>query len=152
MRERAVPTADGYWVAEKFHHLAEILQDYDSNFELVWIPPDKRVNPEDDANAFAIVDKHQDFKPYIVMQISIHDDPSKVLAKLFEYDNRRHSKEQILNKIDLENKAAELMKLKAQEEEIEEQKDLIRFFARTRKHTIQMGKGVKLDSELRRLE
>lgn len=146
-----VPTSDGHWVSEDFARLAEIIQDYDEDMELVWIPPDKRTDPMDDRRAFAIVDNVQGLEPYVIMYIDINDDPKKVLAKLFENDVRRHSPEAVINRIDMANAAAELFRKKQQMEIAEEQADKIRFLFSSPLNYVKLDPGVKLDSHRRRV-
>lgn len=149
--ETKVPTADGYWVSEKFHRLAEIIQDYDHNMELVWIPPDKRTDHEDERRAFAIIDNVEDLKRHVIMYIDVNDDPQKVLAKLFQLDTRRRSPQAVLSSIDAMNAAAEAIRLKKQAEIIEEQVDKIKFLWRTPLNYVKLDPGVKLDSHRRRV-
>ncbi len=41
-----IPTETGRWVSEHYERLARVVQDYDPQFELRWIPPEARTDPE----------------------------------------------------------------------------------------------------------
>jgi hypothetical protein len=139
-----VPTETNHWVDENFARLAEILKDYDPALELRWIPPDKRVDPEDRERPYCIVDTRSN---YVIRHCNERDDPVAVLASIFNADNKHGN---VLNRIDAQNAATEAFRLKERIEQQEEQMDLAAFFMGTKKNYIQ-HKGVKFDDQMRRL-
>jgi RNA-binding protein YhbY len=66
--------------------------------------------------------------------------PHKVLAWLFDGDVVRHGAENVLKRIESEEKAKELLKFKRQEDELEDRIEMIEFLAsggRNKLHTVQ---------------
>ena len=106
---------------------AEILHDYNSNFELQFIP----ANAEDAINKpYRVVDNTPGV-PRSVVRYMTHQEmynPSKVLAEIWEGDFRYHSPDAIIDKLELEEKARKLMDLKKQEEKALEDEEILAFY------------------------
>jgi hypothetical protein len=104
---------DGHFVSQKQIRINEILQDYDPNLQLQWIPPDKR--SAQDA-AFRVVHFQPGRAPYLVCVADEADE--RLLARVFEADQANSPNK--LNYIENYNRALELTKLKEAEAEREE--------------------------------
>lgn len=135
--------ADGQWVSEKFERLASLIQDYDSNLELRWIPPDKRTR--DDKEPFVVFDK---ISNTIVLYAKEQDEPHLILAKLWGIDNAHHS---VLEKLEIQERAQKALDMKRWMDEQEEMANLAYFFKQSPLHTIRHN-GKKFDHNRRRIE
>jgi hypothetical protein len=142
----AVPTDDGHWVSEQFERLARIVSDYDPQFELRWIPPENRTELEDKAKPYVVWDTVTNSPVFFASEL---DTPVDILTRLFEGDNSKHD---VLKRIDAHNAAVEAMRLKEELDKREEQMEYAAWLIGTEKNYIQLGKGRKVDDQLRPLE
>lgn len=140
-----IPTDDGYWVSEHYERLARVVQDYDPQFELFWIPPDKRNNPEDIKNCYAIIE-HSPVGDVVVFHANELDTPESILERLFLSDNKHGN---VLERIDAHNNAIKAMQMKEQLDINEERMDKVAWLMGTEKNFIEMGRGRVLDDQLR---
>jgi hypothetical protein len=149
--ESFVPTPDGRWVSEKFERLASVIQDYDENLELRWIPPEYRTR--EDKKPFCIVHKNpQNGAEYTVLYASELDDPEDILARLWIGDTQRND---VLDYLDKREMAAEALRMKERMDIQELQQDFAAWLMKTDKNFINArhpitGEMLKLDSQLRR--
>ena len=138
-----IPTETGVWVNEHFERLARVVQDYDPQFELRWIPPAARTDPEDRKKPYVIWDL---FTNTPVLFASELDTPEDILARLFDADNKQGD---VLQRLDAHNAAVKAMQMKEQMDAAEEKREYIEFLIGTKKNYIQLGKGRKVDDQLR---
>lgn len=138
-----IPTETGVWVNEHFERLARIIQDYDPQFELRWIPPEARTDPDDRKKPYVIWDL---FTNNPVLFASELDTPEDILTRLFNSDNKYGN---VLDRLDAHNAAVKAIKLKEQMDLSEERKDYISFLVKTKKNKIQLGKKQFVDDQLR---
>lgn len=115
---------DGHFVSQKQVRIHQILQEYDSNLELQWIPPSDRSSKGD---AFRVVHRGPGRPAYVVLTASDVDE--RLLARVFESDQRTASRRlggdgNLLNFIDNYNAALELVKAKEAEERRAEDHEL----------------------------
>lgn len=135
---------DGSWVSERFYQLSEILQDYDKNLELRWIPPDKRETKFEKANPYVIVDTRTET---IVKYVSERDEPHLVLAEIFGMDNIHNDP---IRRLADQNAAIATFKLKEKIDHSEALRDEMNFLFGNQKSRIKHN-GVWYDDEMRRL-
>jgi|SRR5436190_5621458 len=137
-----IPTDTGEWVNEDYERLARIIQEYDSNLELRWIPPANRTR--------------EDRKPYVVVDTSTGtpvlyanelDTPTDILVRLVSSDN---SVGNVIDRMEAYEVASKLQQHKKWLDELEQAKDMANFMLNTPLHTIKIG-GVKFDNERRRM-
>jgi hypothetical protein len=140
-----IPTKDGYWVSEHYERLARVVQDYDPQFELFWIPPEQRETPEERKNCYAIVE-HNPLGDVVVFHASEMDTPESILERLFMSDNKHGN---VLERIDAHNAAIKAMQMKEELDAREEKKDQVAWLIGTKKNFIDMGNGRVLDDQLR---
>lgn len=145
-----IATEGGEWVNEDFARLAEVVRDYDEYLELRWIPPGQRDTDAEKKNPYCIIDTRSN---YIVMFASERDTPQTILARLFTADNKHGS---VLDRIDAENAAAEILSLKAKMDEEEMKKDFVSWLMQSEQNYIKVnhpitGEKVKFDDQLRRI-
>lgn len=147
-----IPTDDGQWVSEKFERLQRVIQDYDPNLELAWIPPANRTR--EDKKPFCVVHTNpQNGKRYTVLYASELDTPEHILARLWGADEKNGD---VLSNLDKHNEAAEALRLKAKDDKWEEMHDKADFLFNTEKHWINMGRDddgqlIRMDDSRRRI-
>jgi hypothetical protein len=129
------------FVSSDHQHFAEILQELKPTYSLVYIPKSARTAPEDDAKPWAILDKPENQREYIVRTMSDAEmkEPHKILAWLFDGDIVRHGAENVFKRIEAEENAKKLLELRKQEDDLEDRIEMIEFLAsggRGKKHTI----------------
>lgn len=140
-----VPSEDGRWVSERFERLARVVEDYDPQFELRWIPPEHRTDPEDVSKCFAVFDVLTNTPVFFAGEL---DTPESILARLFDSDNKHGN---VLERIDVHNAAVRALELKKEMDEAEERQERVAWYLKAahKKNYIEMGKGRVLDDNLR---
>lgn len=140
-----VPSDDGRWVSENFERLARVVQDYDPQFELRWIPPEQRTTPEERKHPYVVWDLVHNCACLFASEL---DTPEDILTKLFEGDNSKHN---VLERLDARNAAVRALEMKKQLDLAEENQEYVAWLVGTQKNFIQLGKGRKVDDQLRPL-
>jgi len=130
----------GEFVRDDHVRFAEILQDLKPTYSLVYIPQKDRKTPEDQQKPWAILDSPDNQAEYVVRYLSEEEmkEPHKILAWLFDGDIVRHGAENVLARIEAEEKAKQLMEYKRREDELEDMIELGEFMmtgGRDKKHT-----------------
>lgn len=126
-------TEQGF-ISVKHQRVAEIINEYDPDLLLVWIPPDKRI-PGDEGKEFAVLHtKHG--KQYVAMFVKEDEVDERLLAKLWAADEKNGN---VLSKLDAMNAAVQAMKLKEQMEIQAEKDDLAKSILKSPKHTYKHG-------------
>jgi hypothetical protein len=131
----------GEFVSDDHQRFAEVLKDLKPTYNLVYIPQKDRTTPQDHEKPWAILDKPDNQREYIVRTMSDAEmkEPHKIIAWLFDGDIVRHGAENVLKRIEAEENAKKLMELKRQEDDYEDRIEMIEFLAsggRNKKHTI----------------
>lgn len=124
--ENFVPTSDGRWVSAEYARMAQIIADYDENLELAWIPPENRELNEE--YPFAVV--HTDprtHERYVVLRIKETEFDHRILAKLWERDDRAGN---VLDKLDAQDAALRAIEMAKQMEKDDEARDLAAWMIR----------------------
>lgn len=135
------------FISTEHQAFAGILKDYNPNLSLVYIPAAER--EADIQFPFAIVEQAPGKEPYIVRYMTEQQmlRPQDILAWLFEGDLRRHRPVDVLARIELQEKAEELLKLKQREEELDDIADHVAFVStggRDKLHTFKMDKNTTI--------
>jgi hypothetical protein len=133
MNNTLIVADDGSWVNSKHERLASIIQDYDSEMFLVWIPYNMREAIQ--GPPYAILHRPRDRKEYIVFTITEEemDRPDEILAKLFRGDLTKNPN--ILADLDARNAAQEAIRLKEKMDAAEMRQDLVASIVGSHKHT-----------------
>ena len=115
----------GEFIDQRHAHLAQILRDYKSTYELVYIP--KKDRDATDTKPWAILEHHPKTGNHIVRYLSEVEmnDPAGVLEWVFNADLDRNRPQDVLARIENRENAERLMDLKRQEEELEDKLDLV---------------------------
>lgn len=140
-----VPTDTGRWVSEKYARLAEIVEDYDPQFELRFIPPEHRETLEDKKKCYVIWDLATNSPVLFASEL---DEPETILSRLFWSDNKQGN---VLDRIEAHNAAQEAFRMKEEMDRRAEAREKIAWLMGTRKNYINMGDGRVLDDQLRRI-
>lgn len=140
-----VPTDAGRWVSEKYARLAEIVEDYDPQFELRYIPPEHRETLEDKKKCYVIWDLATNSPVLFASEL---DEPETILSRLFWSDNKQGN---VLDRINAHNAAVEALRLKEEMDRRAEAREKIAWLVGTKKNYINMGNGRVLDDQLRRI-
>lgn len=145
MSNTFVPTDDGRWVSENYERLARVVQDYDPQFELRWVPPENRETPEERQKPYVIWDTKFN---NVVFYCSELDSPQEILSRLFLGDTTKHD---VLAVLDAQNAAARALEMKEQIDAAEERQEYISWLMATKKNYINLPGGRKVDDQLRPL-
>lgn len=132
---------DGTFVSQKQIRINEVLQDYDPNLQLQWIPPDKRSKKD---LAFRVVHFVPGRAPYAICFAEEADE--RLLARVFEADQTNSPNK--LSFIENYNNALELVRAKEDMEERQELHEMAAAVLRNNKssYTIKMN-GEVIDFE-----
>lgn len=136
----------GEFISDSHVHLAAVINDFNPDLHLVYIPKKDQTAFE---KPWAIVERSLHFGEHIIRYLSDEEmkNPSAVLAWLFNGDQRHNDTKSILQRIENEATAQQLLDLKRREEELEDVADHMGFYltgGRERKHTIQYDKTTKV--------
>lgn len=113
-----VPNTDGRWVSESFARLNEIVHDYNPWLDVGFLPSELQKTPFLQEHCYLVFDRRVNsavfyFKPSIP--------PEEILARIFKMDS---SKRDVLADLEMEERAAELYRLKVKDDEIRERAEL----------------------------
>lgn len=133
---------DGHFVSAKQVRINEILQDYDPNLQLQWIPPDRRSSND---LAFRVVCFPPGKPSYAICFAEEADE--RLLAKVFEADQANSPNK--LSYIDNYNKALELTRAKEEHERLQESHEMAASVIRNNKshYRIYNHRGELIDLE-----
>lgn len=152
MDDIIVATESGRFVSQKWMFLAEMLQDYNPNLELRWIPTELRA-PEDRDKSYMVVSKDRAGKEYVVLYASELDQPEEIMTRIINSDMKHGN---VLDRMEVRNNVHKLFQLRQQEEELAEKEDFSRWLVETKKTNPTFrdkdGSLVKLDSQLNRVQ
>ena len=124
---------EGYFISDNHRRVAEIVNDFDRNLEVQWIPPDKRDSLSEKEKPFRIIHRgHGDGQPYTVMELSDDEMNGKVIERLFQ---SRVDKNDIPAQVRAAQDAAKVLQLKRLQEEQEATRDFDVFRLKTPLHT-----------------
>src|ERR1044071_1228173 len=112
----------GHFVSEKHRIVAGIVNDYDANLRLVWIPPEKR--SFDEGQPFAILHFPDNATAYILRKLSEGDVNEHLIAWLWSNDNARNGRDLHGYLAALDN-AKKAMQLKKEQEDREQNNDFL---------------------------
>lgn len=138
-----IPTDDGRWVSENYERLARVIEDYDPQFVLYFIPPENRDGLDDITKCYAVVDTVTNSPIFYASEL---DTPEAILEKLFWSDNKQGN---VLERLDAHNAAIRALQLKEQMDLAEENKEYVSWLIGTEKNFINMGGGRVVDDQLR---
>lgn len=128
-----VPTETGHWVNENYARLSEIINEYDPNLQLAWIPPEHRT--VSDTKPYAVVHTNPANGKQYTMFFLTEDEmtrPDIILSRVFNGDIKNGADP--LARLEAEERGKQLMELKAKMEEAEERQEFIASVVGSHKH------------------
>lgn len=123
-------------ISEKHRRIAEIIQDYNPELSLMWIPTSQR--SEEDGPPFVIVHTMANGSQYPVMWIPEEqmDNPQAVLGRLFAGDAAKSGgADRVAKAIEAAEKADEIYRAKVNQERWDAKMDFMDFALKTPLHT-----------------
>jgi len=108
----------GHFISQEHRRVAEIINEYDSTLNLVWIPPGKRTG---ESHPFAILHSPDGKAPYIVRKVRESEVNEQLIAWLWSNDTQRNDPVSMLGAYE---SAQEALRLKRQLEAKEEQQEI----------------------------
>lgn len=123
-----VPTETGHWVNERFAQIAEVIQDYDSEMYLAWIPPERRI---DNSPPYAVIHHPANLGPYVMFHLNEDELDHRVLARIFRGDI---SKNDVIADIEASDRAKKVLELKQELERKEARLEFIKSVIKSKKH------------------
>ncbi len=122
--EIAEPLADGSWINSNIARIVEIIQDYDPNLEVRWLPRDQRAQGND---VFQIIEHCKDGADRVAF--TVKDEASfdeRVLNKIFEADMTKDKQRglTIQEKIEIANNTQKIIAAKKWQDKLEERQEL----------------------------
>lgn len=127
------PSDSGHFISEKQRRINEILQDYNPELELQWIPPGQR-NENDDP--FRVIHRPVGKPPYLICVAQEADE--RLLATVFKADQSNHDVN-LMTWLDNYNNAVEIYNAKKAEEQRAEDHDLAASVIRNSKSSYKHG-------------
>jgi hypothetical protein len=129
-------TPEGYFISAEHKRIAEIVNDYDQDLYLLFIPPARR-EPGD--HPYAVMHQPEGKAPYIAAYFDECDE--RILEHLFLNDTRRHD---MMAKIEAQELAQQLVDAKRREDIAAEKADMAKSMWRSPLHSYKHN-GKKLD-------
>lgn len=115
----ASPHSDGRWISDSVSRVVELIQEYDPNLEVQWIPPEHR---QEGDPAFRIMEKTKNGRMVIAFYVQDEKEfTPDILARIYRADAAK--KGNILSEVDAKNKAYREAREKKHREEREEMID-----------------------------
>jgi hypothetical protein len=111
----------GYFISEEHRIIAEIIQDYNPDLYLMWIPPDKR--DLNDTEPFAIVHMPPGKSQYVVRRCKDSEVDVRLLEWLWSNDQARGGTD-ILGRLEAHEAAKKAMQLKRDQEKLDAAQDI----------------------------
>ena len=135
-----IATPEGYFVSREHQRIAEIIQDYDRDLHLVFIPPRDRNHDDPNEKPFAVAHMPEGREVYIVFFSDTCDE--RILERLWRNDTNRTNP---LSDLEAQEAAKEAIKYKEQMDQMEQDADVARSLIRSPLHSYKInGKKINL--------
>jgi len=129
----------GKFVSVEHQRIATIIQEYDPDLYLAWIPPDKR--SFDDTQPFAILHKQPDGRMYVVRKVKEGEVNSDLIAWLWMNDSARQGTD-LTGRLEAQDAARRAVEMKRQIQKDDERRDFYKSVLRSPLNTYRHN-GVK---------
>lgn len=133
-----IATPEGYFVSREHQRIAEIIQDYDPDLYLVFIPPADRNHDDPTEKPWAVVHMPGGKAPYFVFYADECDE--RILERLWRNDQNVNNP---LSELEAKEAAQQAIKYKKEMEQLEMQADIAKSMIRSPLHTYRIN-GKKL--------
>jgi hypothetical protein len=116
-KDLPVPHDDGHFISDRVSRTVELIRQYDSNLDVVWLPPERRDNPNDPE--FYVVERMADGRTLPVFSIqSAEFMDERLLERIYETDALKQ--DDVLSAMDARNKAKrDMIMAEARDRELE---------------------------------
>jgi len=132
-----VDSRTGHFISEQHRLVAQLVQDYNPNLRVTWIPHGDRT-AADKGKEFCIIHTMPDGSEYVVMYVAETHMDNRVLGRLYDMDSSHTDHEKRLHFLDM---VAEAAKLRAEMNRREEAMDTVASVLKSPKHTYKMPSG-----------
>lgn len=131
----------GQWVNEKYQHIAEIINDWDSRLRLLWVPENLR-NPRDEYPYAVGFFENEFSEPHIILFVKEEELDARIIAKLFDMRDAAKDPQARLDNL---QRAEAIIREKANMEWREEQMEMAKTLIKSPLHRYRMRKGQVYD-------
>lgn len=127
-------TDSGHFISGKHQRVAEIINEYDSDLFLAWIPPENR--DETDVFPYVLIYFEPNGNGNAVSYWTEAELDERILEHVFENDFKKHSPNEIFDRMTAKNLARDLLTNKEIEDRYQEKLEFPKFLAETNLHTV----------------
>lgn len=120
----------GRFVSQEHQRIAEVINDWDENYFLAWVPPELRNN--DDTQPFAILERNPQGKLVVIRRLKEDEVNHNLIAWLWSNDTTRHD---VLYRLELQEKALKALELKKEMDTREEMAEFAQTVLKSPLHT-----------------
>lgn len=124
----------GGFINAKHERIARIISEYDPELELGWIPPANRDG--NDTQPFAIIHNHPNGTRQAISFWREDEIDERLLEWVFMNDFKKHSPDDVWNRMKASELAKELVEKKKIDDETQEQLEFAYFLEKTPLHTV----------------
>ena len=111
-------TDSGYFISEDHRRIAELINEWDSTIELLWIPPDQRIG---ETHPFALRHSPANRPPYIIAKLREDEVNADIIAWLWSNDTERQD---VVARMEKREAATIALKAKQELEQHEERTEI----------------------------
>lgn len=130
-------TVSGEYISQKMNRIQEIIQDYDPDLRLAWIPPKERT--VFDKFPFVLIHSPVGKPEYIAMTLKESEVNESLIARLFLHDNRNVS---VLERLEAEEAAHKALRLKEELDRREMRQEIVSTIIKSPLNTYHGPNGV----------
>jgi hypothetical protein len=137
-----VPHDDGHFISDRVSRTVQLIREYDSRLDVVWLPPERRENPNDPE--FYVVERMPDGRTLPVFSIqneSFMDE--RLLERIYENDAEKQGN--VMDALDARNKAKRDMMARESLDREAEMRDIAAHVLASRKSTYKANGKVYRD-------
>lgn len=127
----------GRFINQKHRRVAEVVNEYDPELELAWIPPESR--DEGDVFPYVVIHNHPNGDRQAVAYFTEDEIDERVIEHLFENDFRKHNPQDLFDKMEAHNLAVKLLEQKTIQEKYDAELDVVVSALKSGKHWYKHG-------------
>lgn len=127
----------GGFINAKHERIARIISEYDPELELGWIPPANRDG--NDTQPYCIIHNHPNGTRQVISYWREDQVDERILEWIFENDFKKHSPNEVWDRMKASELAKALLAKKKIEDETLEEIEFANYLAKTPLHTVKHG-------------
>lgn len=128
----------GHFISERHRAVAGIIQDWNPNLQLVWLPPDVRVAGDENKEFAVILTDPEHYKQEVVCYASPDEVDERLVARLYEMDTKRTD---VLSRLEYDERARRLLEARIEMERAEERAEITTSVLASNLHTYKLPNG-----------